>query len=301
MDWKDLLISLYFHVCDAFDKGVLMYTQRYSNNSESLPPCFTDQEAITVYLFGLLQRQRQVRGVYHYAVDHLQAWFPDLPSYAKFNERLNRLNGALAAFAQQMANQLQLPDWLNGQYLVDAVVDSFPIIMAKGSRADTAKVAPEVAGKGYCSSKNLWYHGVKLHKLGISVPGSLPLPQCMLLSAASENDNIVFKEQIAPYFRHLRVYGDKIFHDQAGMKELKERFDIEVIPCQKRKKGQPYLYADQKLLNRLVSQIRQPIESFFNWLEEKTGIQCASKVRSTKGLFKHIFARLAAALFLLTF
>lgn len=299
MDWKSLLITLYFHVCEAFNQGLVMYTQRYSNNSESIVPAFTDQEVITVYLFGLLQRRREVKDVYDYAVDHLLDWFPTLPSYAKFNERLNRLHPALAALAQQLADQIQIPDWLKGQQLIDAVVDSFPIIMAKGSRADTAKVALEVANKGYCSSKNLWYHGIKLHKLGIIVPASIPLPQCMVLSAASENDNIVFKEQIAPYFRKLQVYGDKIFHDQAGMQELKEQFDIEVMACNKRKKGQTHLQADQKLFNRLVSQSRQPIESFFNWLEQKTGIQCASKVRSIKGLFKHVFARLAAALFLL--
>lgn len=299
MDWKSLLVKLYVHICDEFDQGIIMYTQRYSNNSASIVPAFTDQEAITVYLFGLLQRQREVKGVYDYAVDHLKDWFPTLPSYVKFNERLNRLNGALAALAQRMADQIELPAWLNGQQLVDAMVDSFPIIMAKGSRADTAKVAVEVADKGYCSSKNLWYHGIKLHKLGISLPGSLPLPQCLVLSAASENDNIVFKEQVAPYFRHLRIYGDKIFHDEVGMQELKEQFDIEMMPCNKRKKGQTHLHADQKLFNRLVSCSRQPIESFFNWLEQKTAIQCAAKVRSTQGLFKHVFARLAAAFFIL--
>jgi hypothetical protein len=299
MDWKDLLISLYFRVCEAFDHGLMNHTQRYSNNAEYIASCFTDQEAITIYLFGLLEKQREVKGIYQYAFNHLKDWFPSLPSYAKFNERLNWLNSALAALAQYIADRITLPAYLNGQQLVDAVIDSCPIIMAKGSRADSARVAPEIADKGPCASKNMWYYGVKLHALGFSVPGKLPSPSCITLSAASENDNTVFKEQIAPRFCNLRVFGDKIFHDQAGMEELKTNFNIEVMPCNKRKKGQKYLYPDQKLFNTLVSKARQPIESFFNWLEEKTGIQCASKVRSTKGLFKHIFGRLAAALFLL--
>jgi len=42
-----------------------------------------------------------------------------------------------------------------------------------------------------------------------------------------------------------------------------------------------------------VSRIRQPIESLFNWIQEKTDIQVASKVRSSKGLMVHIFGRLA--------
>jgi hypothetical protein len=37
----------------------------------------------------------------------------------------------------------------------------------------------------------------------------------------------------------------------------------------------------------------------FNWIQEKTGIECASKVRSFRGLLVHVFARLAAAMFLL--
>jgi hypothetical protein len=38
------------------------------------------------------------------------------------------------------------------------------------------------------------------------------------------------------------------------------------------------------LFSTAVSKIRQPIESFFNWLNEKTTIQRAQKVRSTKGV-----------------
>jgi len=41
-----------------------------------------------------------VKSVYQYADDHLRSRFPTLPSYQKFNERLNRLNGALVAIAQ---------------------------------------------------------------------------------------------------------------------------------------------------------------------------------------------------------
>jgi hypothetical protein len=47
--------------------------------------------------------------------------------------------------------------------------------------------------------------------------------------------------------------------------------------------------------------VRQPIESLFNWIDEKTGIQEASKVRSVEGLMVHAFGRLAAAMLLLAF
>jgi hypothetical protein len=39
--------------------------------------------------------------------------------------------------------------------------------------------------------------------------------------------------------------------------------------------------------NELVRRIWQPIESLFNWIQEKTGIQGASKVLSTDALMIH--------------
>ncbi|PEN05455.1 hypothetical protein CRI93_13150 [Longimonas halophila] len=48
-------------------------------------------------------------------------------------------------------------------------------------------------------------------------------------------------------------------------------------------KGQTRLAAADRLYSELVSRIRQPIESLFGWIEEKTGIQAASKVRATRG------------------
>jgi hypothetical protein len=54
-------------------------------------------------------------------------------------------------------------------------------------------------------------------------------------------------------------------------------------------------------LSTAVSRLRQPIESLVNWLEEKTGIERASKVRSYNGLMVHVFGRLAAALFFWSF
>lgn len=61
------------------------------------------------------------------------------------------------------------------------------------------------------------------------------------------------------------------------------------------------MYLFEQLLSTSVSRVRQPIESFFNGIQEKTGIQVASKVRSYQGLMVHVFGRLAAALFLLAF
>ena len=62
-----------------------------------------------------------------------------------------------------------------------------------------------------------------------------------------------------------------------------------------------FKHAADKLFSTAVSRLRQPIESLFNWLIEKTDIQRASKVRSAKGLTVHVFGRIAAAISLWVF
>ncbi|MFM7340884.1 MAG: hypothetical protein ACKO2H_12310, partial [Bacteroidota bacterium] len=51
----------------------------------------------------------------------------------------------------------------------------------------------ELIDKTFCSSKNLWYHGLKLHVLGFHRLGTLPYPEQMLVTPASTNDLNVFK------------------------------------------------------------------------------------------------------------
>lgn len=295
MEWQDQLLQIFIFIDDAYKSRLCFDTQRLSNNYDSL--AFSDSEAMTVYIYGILRKNRQVKTIYQYSKDHLLEWFPNLPSYQKFNERLNKIVPGFINLVGILAQNLNLPEWLNGQQRLDAVVDSFPIILAKGSRADNAKVAKQIANKGKCASKNLWYHGLKLHHLAICVPQKLPISQALVLTKASEHDNTVFKEQIAPQFTNLRVFADKAYQDEAAAILLKKWYNIEVVPCNKRKVNQKYLRSDQKMHNTLVSKAKQPVESFFNWLETNTDIQIASKTRSTKGVLKHIYARIAAALF----
>lgn len=68
----------------------------------------------------------------------------------------------------------------------------------------------------------------------------------------------------------------------------------------KKPKGQD-LSKIEKYHNRLVSKFRQPIESFFNWLNEKTSIQRAGKVRLRDALMIHCWGKLSFAFFLLVF
>jgi len=67
------------------------------------------------------------------------------------------------------------------------------------------------------------------------------------------------------------------------------------------KKGQKKLSLPEQLFLTAVSRVRQPTESLFSWLQEKTGIEIASKVRSYNGLVVHIFGKLGAAMLMLAF
>ena len=61
------------------------------------------------------------------------------------------------------------------------------------------------------------------------------------------------------------------------------------------------LMLNRDLYSRAVSAVRQPIESFFNWLNEKTSIQRAHYVRSTDGLVVHVMGSIAIAFTYLIF
>jgi hypothetical protein len=96
------------------------------------------------------------------------------------------------------------------------------------------------------------------------------------------------------------LFGDKAYVDATLSRTLAQQ-DMLIWTPAKRVRGQKRLSAADKLHSTAVSQVRQPIESLFNWINEKTGIQSASKVRSYRGLMVHVFGRLTAAMLSLAF
>ena len=68
-----------------------------------------------------------------------------------------------------------------------------------------------------------------------------------------------------------------------------------------KKQRRQNLNADEKQRSTTLSRIRKPIESLFSWIEQQTGIECASKVRSYNGLMVHVFCKLVAALYFWNF
>ena len=63
-------------------------------------PKFTDDEQITVYLWGVKKQLFTRKAIYNYTKEELYSYFPDLPSYQAFCRRLNRLSEAFRALAE---------------------------------------------------------------------------------------------------------------------------------------------------------------------------------------------------------
>ena len=93
--------------------------------------------------------------------------------------------------------------------------------------------------------------------------------------------------------------GDKAYCDAPLTERLAEDQNLALLTPIKKEKGQQTLSAADTLYSEAVSRLRPPIESLFSWIDEKTGIPWASKVRSYRGLLVHVFGRLAAAMLIL--
>ena len=291
------LVEIYFYVCEKFEKELKFSCQRFTNNNN---PEFTDQEIMTIYLFVISQENHyQIKRIYRFADIYLRSWFPKLPSYAAFNNRINRLSEAFRLLTDSLIQEYRPADCIKDESLVD----SMPIITCSGKRS--GKVAPELTDKGFCSTKSLYFYGLKLHALGFRRVDHLPFPEQLALTPASENDLNVYRDDWSSICNRT-IYGDKIYYNVDYFNNLATTHNTLMLTPVKGIKNQSiwdkqFNKAADDLFSKAVSSIRQPIEAFFHWLIEKTDFQRACKVRSTNGLLVHVFGKLAAAFISLIF
>ena len=287
MDWQEQLITIYLYVGKHYRQGLWTYCQRRSNYANL---SFTDEEVITIYLFGIIDGRTRITKIYEDTNRYLRDWFPNLPRYEAYVQRLNRIAEVFAPLLELMIDD-QETEGLGRAWLID----SFPVALAKQGHRFKAKVAPQLANAGYCSTKKLYYYGVRVHVIGRSQPGTLPQPVYIGVTGASDNDGKVFA-QIRPVLHHKELYGDKAYQ-LPDEEAFRHQQGLVVRTPVKKQKGQEHLEAADQLFSTAVSRVRQPIESLFAWLERQSGIESASLVRSYAGLMVHVFGRLAAAVF----
>ncbi len=248
-----------------------------------------------MYLFGHLQGMTTQRRIYDYIQHHWRAWFPSLPAYQTVNCRLNEL---VPAFELLIEHLLASHAWhINATD--DRLIDSVPVMLARGTRANRGRVAPELADTGFCATKQQHYRGVKLHFIAARRTAKLPLPEKIHLSFASQHDLSALREVRPSLPVGCGLFADKAYFHRATEEDGKARGWF-LIASYKRHRHEPEKDVPT-LYNRFISAMRQPLESLFNWLIQKTDLQNAARVRSSQGLLVHCYGKLAVACLLLTF
>lgn len=117
----------------------------------------------------------------------------------------------------------------------------------------------------------------------------------------------VFKQNWGDAITNRNIFGDKAYSDFEYFDDSKrQNQNLEMLTPVKGIKGQSDQekhrnMASDNLFSTAVSKVRQPIKSFFNWLNERTKIQTAQKVRSTSGLIVHTMGKIAIAFIYLIF
>jgi hypothetical protein len=290
------LIHLYFYVSEIYEKNLKYHHERFSNNQNQLE--FTDIELLTTYLFAIGYEQcRTDKAVYDHISNYWLSWFPSLPSYQAYNRRLNDICAVYPQILEVLLEKYQTDlDYKTENCFI--LTDSMPIITCSGKRR--AKVALELCNKGYNSTKDLYFYGVKLHGFAFYKKGTLPISSILMLSPGSEHDLEAQRMLLQDMKGHI-IFGDKAFNDN-DLDELFENAGGSLMLPFKYHRGHSKEYknrhkAANDIASSAISKIRQPIESLFAWIIEKTDVQKASKVRSYKGLLKHVFARIASAIF----
>jgi hypothetical protein len=294
MTWKERLIALYCYISE--DKRIQQHlaTLRMSNNYQ---PAFTDEEVMTVYVFGIVSGMSKVKAIYDHTRNYLPDWFPQLPSYQAFNYRLNALSACFEVLVCSVNRYALLHDPSLLQYSSEKVIDSVPVVVSRSNNY-TACVAPHLCNKGYCASKNMYYYGARLHVSAMVRPWHMPLPEASWITGAQDNDLSAARpwlEQVS----NCKVYADKIYGDKLFNQVMQDKHNATVITPVKKKVKQQFADAAADLFSTAVSRVRQPIESLFSWMIEKTQIQYAQRVRSEKGLLVHVWGKFAAVLFLI--
>jgi len=192
---------------------------------------FSDEEVITLYLFGIIDKNRELKKIYDYADRHLRPWFPKLPSYVAFVQRINRVADVFAPLLEI----IQREPCESGRECV-WLTDSFPVALAKQGHRFSACVAKEVADAGYCSTKKLYFYGVRVHVVARRQAGTLPCPEYVGLTGASCNDGKVF-EQIRPHLTNNDLYADKAYQlSDAKIAESTQGLRV-LTPIKKRKRA----------------------------------------------------------------
>jgi len=283
-DRDSLLIWLYVEISNLFSQTELpLYTARFSNN---FVPLFTDAELLTCAVFAQVVGFRNKKDGYIYIRDHYAQWFPTLPCYEVYNRKLNKFSEAIRYIYKSIARKYGLA---NGLY---AMIDTEPIEVCQPQHSQHSKAAQPFVSKGYCAAKKKYYIGAKLQVMAMARINKLPFPFEFALASASMHDLEIAKDTLpSSEYENIDLYADLAYKDQQFQLDLFEEKAINLITPIKKEKGQAELFLFQRANNSIHSSKRQTIDTLFAWINDRTGIQNASKVRSADGLLPYKLCR----------
>ena len=99
MDWHAQLITLYLAVCKHLQEVGWAQAQRHAPYADL---GFTDEEVVTIYLFAVaMEQKRQIKGIHKHARRYWRDWFPRLPGYGAYVQRLNRIADCFPALLER--------------------------------------------------------------------------------------------------------------------------------------------------------------------------------------------------------
>lgn len=200
---KNQLIQTYLLVYDIYDNQSSLKYQRLSN----FKPKFSDQEIITIYLYGQLNEKFNHRQIYNFIQEYWIVWFPELPSDQVFNRHLNLLTDN---FQVLFAHLLQTLHLKQGKVSEDYLIDSI-------------------------------FHGVRLHLIAKKQRGSLPLPAQVWLKEGNIHDLTAMREKIDELPTFINLFGDKVDADKDFKIELQNQ-QIKLFTPVKKPKKQVVVY-----------------------------------------------------------
>ena len=96
-----------------------------------------------------------------------------------------------------------------------------PIIIAKGGRY-SARVGSDLADCGFCTSKKLYYYGLKLHILGLKRDNQIPIPDYIAITGASKHDITTLKD-MCEELHNIDIYADKAYYSVTVRQDLEDK------------------------------------------------------------------------------
>ena len=140
---------------------------------------------MTIYINGIMNDHYRLKAICNFTYRHLSEWFPKLPSYVGFVQRINKISHLFEDLVVSFMAKMPI----NMQENLPELINSMPIVLAHRGRQFTACVAQEIAtNNGYCATKKLHYYGVKLHVMGQYETGSLPISVRLCLTNVRTGD-----------------------------------------------------------------------------------------------------------------